>query len=130
MTTTSRFGAAVCALALLATGCSLLDVSDPTKIEESEVANGTSAVMMRATALHQLYRAFSFPALYGAIWTDEFLADPALSTTTGVSILEVADRRSSEGREELKARRLGSPFETDYFVATDYEFVPKDEVET
>lgn len=84
-----------CILACLPAGCGLLDVSDPTRIEEADITNGTSAVMMRAQALALFYRALPYSASYSGLLSDELLADPTPSTVTGVTADQAADRRLS-----------------------------------
>ncbi len=73
--------------------CNSLDVTDPTRIQDEDVANAEGAVMLRSYALRQLYRAIPYTALYGGLLADELMADPAPTTTTGMADYELADRR-------------------------------------
>jgi hypothetical protein len=75
--------AAACIIALLmplaGVGCSMLDVSDPTAIEEKDYANATGANMLRREALTRLYDAMSDAAFQSGMLADEFFFDPRLS---------------------------------------------------
>ncbi|WP_153067387.1 hypothetical protein [Steroidobacter cummioxidans] len=56
---------------------------------------------------------------------------PAASATDVlVSLHAIGAARSTEGRRKVLARKLAQPFETDYFIATDYELRPQDPVES
>jgi hypothetical protein len=67
---------AACVLLLLATtavaGCGLLDVTDPTKLDERDVSNATGADLMRRDAIRLLYTATPTGALASGLLADEF----------------------------------------------------------
>ena len=82
----------VCALFLVTAGCGLLDVSDPTAIEDKDIANAEGAQMLRRSALASLYVAVGNGALYSGLIADEFLADTPFG---GTNPDELIDRRQS-----------------------------------
>lgn len=59
-------------LIILTGGCGTLDVSDPTAIEESDIANQTGADLLRKDAVAKLYHAVSQAAPETGVLTDEF----------------------------------------------------------
>jgi hypothetical protein len=63
-----------------------------------------------------------------AIRLSELPADSA--TDVLVSLHAVGAARSTEGRTKVLARKLGQSFETDYFIATDYELQPQESIES
>lgn len=60
--------------------CGLLDVEDPTVVEESDVANPGGADLMRPLALANFYNAIYYATHYGALYTDELMAVPTQGT--------------------------------------------------
>lgn len=111
--------AAACTLTMLTVACGLLDVSDPTQIEEADLTNASSAEMMRARALAQLYRGYVWVVLFGGTMADEFLSDATSSSTAGMSDNEAADRRFST---ELEAVWTNSTTFTPYFEMASARF--------
>jgi starch-binding outer membrane protein, SusD/RagB family len=97
---------AACALAVLASfvvaGCGLLDASDPTAVEESDLANATGADLMRRTALGLMYVVFGDAAAQSGLLTDEFLVDPRPSDAQSGTISgdRALDQRLSERLEQ------------------------------
>lgn len=63
-----------------ATGCGLLDVSDPTVVEESDLANPSGAELLRRKAISELYNAVAYSALFSAMASDEYFAFPSKAT--------------------------------------------------
>lgn len=59
------------AVLLLAAGCGLLDVSDPTAVEDKDVATATGADLLRRDAIGRLYRAISEAVVITGILSDE-----------------------------------------------------------
>lgn len=96
MTSTVLRWSAIGTLAPLLAGCGLLDVSDPTAIEESDIANAEGADLMRRYALAQLAEGIGYAALYGGILSDELMVDASSQDiAAGVrSDYELLDRRS------------------------------------
>ncbi len=67
------------ALLLVTAGCGLLDVSDPTAIENADVANATGADLLRRDAIRRLYRAVGEGVFTTGILSDELVGyDPRL----------------------------------------------------
>jgi starch-binding outer membrane protein, SusD/RagB family len=72
-----RRAATACLLLVVAlAGCSLTEVSDPTKIEEPDVSNATGADLLRRNALRRFYDAAALAALWGGLVGDEFVLVP------------------------------------------------------
>lgn len=82
-------------LAFFATGCGLLDVSDPTAVEETELANANGADLMRRNALARFSTAVGAWVAYSALFSDELFSDPHPSLVAAGSGLEelFADQR-------------------------------------
>lgn len=81
-------------LTVLAGGCGTLDVSDPTAIEESDIANRTGADLLRKDAVAKLYHAISWATAETGTLADE-LHFPTL--------LDLLDARRSIQYEESGA---------------------------
>lgn len=96
------------ATSLLATGCGLLDVSDPTAVEEADVANPDGPNLLRSEAITQLHDAVGYAALHGGLVADEFFAIPSafLIQTGNLPVEHWVDRRELRGTE---AERIGKP---------------------
>src|SRR5690606_11205624 len=91
--------AALTLLTLLAVaGCGALDVSDPTAIEDEDLANAAGAALLRGDALGVFYRAFGDQAYVTGLLTDEFRQ---ITRAAGTPPIEGPDRR------ELPAERFG-----------------------
>ena len=65
---------------LTAGACGLLDVVDPTVVEESDISNPAGANLLRQEAVTLLFNAASYGALYSGLAADEFLAFPSKNT--------------------------------------------------
>jgi len=72
-------------LPLTAGACGLLDVNDPTVIEENDIANPTGANLLRAEAVTSLFNAASYGAWYSGMLADEFFAFPSANVMNGAS---------------------------------------------
>src|SRR5689334_2634397 len=61
-------------------GCGMLDVDDPTAVEDSDLNDASGARLLRGNAVRELAIATVFGALYGGLLADEFrcCSDPAL----------------------------------------------------
>ena len=96
--------ALVLATSLLATGCGLLDVSDPTAVEENDVANPDGPNLLRSEAITQLHDAVGFASFHGALVSDEFFAIPsAFLIQTGTILTEhLIDRRDLRGDDGVR----------------------------
>ena len=55
----------------------LLDVSDPTRVEEKDLTGPTGVELLRAEAITQLYNAVSISAYHGGLVADEFFYIPS-----------------------------------------------------
>lgn len=65
-------------------GCSgLLDVTDPTAVEESDIDDGSGAELLRRAALAEMHEAIGYAAQYTGLLSDELMAFPALVTLQG-----------------------------------------------
>jgi hypothetical protein len=83
----------------LVAACGALDVSDPTRIDATDLNNRTSADLQRKDAIRTLAVALGRGVLSSGVLADEFLSDPDPSSTT--SDEEVLDRRQSLQYEQL-----------------------------
>jgi hypothetical protein len=85
----------------LVAGCGVLDVGDPTAIKTSDLANATSADLMRRNALGQLYGVISDAAVQSGMLTDEFFADPRRTDVPAgiISNNRAADQRLGDRLE-------------------------------
>jgi len=89
-------------LPLTAGACDLLDVNDPTVIEESDIANPIGADLLRAEAVTSLFAAASYGAWYSGMLADEFFAFPSANVLSGASswapyLIDVRQLRTPEG---------------------------------
>jgi hypothetical protein len=73
-------GVALAALSLSVAGCGLLDVNDPTAIEEADLANPDGAELLRVHAVTEMYNAVSQAARNSGLVSDELFAFPSKST--------------------------------------------------
>lgn len=76
--------------ALTIGGCGLLDVSDPTVVQESDLANADGAEQLRRHVVPQLYEALGYGARYSALFSDEMFALPSASSISAGTIVEDA----------------------------------------
>lgn len=95
MTWTKRWRTGVSALAiplvLVTAGCGVLDVSNPTVIEDDQLNNATGAELLRGTALGQFYRAFGVEAVATGLITDEFTVYSLFGMPPGYTELDRRD---------------------------------------
>lgn len=61
----------VAAIAIMMSGCGLLDVTDPTAIEETDIATNSGADFLRADAVRRIYGAVQDVVLTTGLLTDE-----------------------------------------------------------
>ena len=64
----------------------LLDVSDPTRVEEEDLTGPTGVELLRAEAMTQLYNAVSISAYHGGLVADEFFYIPSRTAMQGGTI--------------------------------------------
>lgn len=92
-------------LGLVGAGCGWdpLDVSDPTAIEDQELANAAGAELLRSDALRLLKLAVADGAFRSGLLSDEFFADthPNFALLGIVNNEEMLDRRESERYEQI-----------------------------
>lgn len=89
-------------LPLTAGACGLLDVNDPTVIEESDIANPMGADMLRAEAVTALFNAATYGAWYSGMLADEFTSYPSANVINGASTnasytIDTRDLRTPDG---------------------------------
>lgn len=97
------------AVALSAAACDgILDVSDPTRVEEEDLAKPVGIELLRVEAVTQLYDAVSQAALHTGLVTDEFFYVPSsYGMQTGTLYTEtVLDQRLLRG---MQAENLAKP---------------------
>jgi hypothetical protein len=87
---------------LTASACGLLDVVDPTAVEESDISNPAGANLLRQEAVTLLFNAASYGAWYSGLAADEFYAFPSQNTLNGIStwgpyLIDKRDLRSFDG---------------------------------
>lgn len=91
------------ALIPITTGaCGLLDVSDPTVVQESDIANSAGADLLRQEAVTLLFNAASYGAWYSGLVADEFLAFPSKNTLSagsawGPHLMDLRQTRTADG---------------------------------
>lgn len=98
---------------LLLLGCGgLLDVSDPTVIEESDITNPDGAELLRRDAIIALYDAVSWGALATGLATDELFIFPSRSRLESGAPLDrhSLDLRDHDPLRVLWATSGGSPY--------------------
>lgn len=74
MTRTSLRNASACSILLALGGCGLLDVSDPTAIEEKDVVTATGANLLRHDAVGQFYETMPEQVHWSGMLADELRA--------------------------------------------------------
>lgn len=98
---------------LAAAGCDdILDVDNPTVVEESDLANPEGAELLRRSALALSFAAVSYTTLNSAIITDELTAIPTQLTllSDNVSTDYMLDLRSAQGLIDPWQRIGGYPY--------------------
>jgi len=88
-------------LALTATACDMLDVSDPTRVEDEDLAQPVGIELLRVDAITQLYNGVSQAAFHTGLLTDELFYIPsAFSIQNGTYATETRiDSRDVRGPE-------------------------------
>src|SRR5437773_10846363 len=80
------------------TACGLLDVSDPTKLLDSELNNAEGAELLRRDALRALYEATGQAAWYSGLLADEFRHQAPIGSPTSDELL---DQRGNEEYQQV-----------------------------
>lgn len=83
-------GHSICCIAVILAGCDVLDVSDPTAVEEADVATATGADLLRLDAVSKLSRALSEAVVITGILSDELVGRE--------EALDMRDPTSNAGR--------------------------------
>lgn len=98
----ARVPMTACAVALAAAGCSALDVSDPTAVEDNELDNAAGAGLLRGGAIRRMALVSSAAAVGTAIMTDEM--HPNVYPSPGfIGQEEWVDRRALSGYDDYYA---------------------------
>jgi hypothetical protein len=103
---------ALAIFSLSAGACGLLDVSDPTVVEEDDISNPEGVELLRREAVTQLFDAVSNGAWYGALASDEYIAFPSQQklATGAVWREHLVDLRALRGEDAT--RLVNAPYES------------------